>query len=329
MTVTSYCPRFGLAANKKKLPFAAFFSSQFRIATDIDHVSECIPSLFILFTDRSRANLARGFKYVADRLLELGYDVNHRKDGRQRRAGFDYEVALREEYPRHMKVEFAEGCMMHLGGNIRKHAVCEGLSDFMNQEKYPLYFYAHRKIKCISLLPKEKMLSAWRMVKAELIREAPYGSKQKTRNFCQYFDDTYCNEDDSGSTYTISDWCFHRSHNRTQACIESGHFCWHQKAGTHSMCWEFMDWMSQMDAMARIRYDQIKAHGGLTHLKKPEERKKERALDQLWDLLDEETLSVDQFLSAAAVALKMHFAGLDRLLGRFGVEPIDYLKKAD
>ena len=109
----------------------------------------------------------------------------------------------------------------------------------MDQKKHPEYFYAHRKIKCIGLLPIEKMVDAWKMVKAELIATAPHGSKQRTRDFVRYFEDTYVNE--SEAIYTLSDWCFHQSHNRSQTCIEASHFCWHQKVGTHPMIWDFME----------------------------------------------------------------------------------------
>ena len=200
----------------------------------------------------------------------------------------------------------------------------------MKTKIYVLDGRSHRKIKCIGFLPENRMIPAWQAVKAELLELAPYGAKGKTRIFVKYFEDNYCNENDTESVYTISDWSWYRCHYRSQASIESSHFCWHQKAGTHPMVWEYMDWLQKTDALAQIRCEQIQEPGGLTNLKRPNERQKERTLDQLWDRLDAgilgrldaDSLTDEQFLSAVAVAVKMNFAGLDRFLARLNKNPI-------
>ncbi len=313
-------PKFNINANKSTLPFTGLFTVQFRVpALDTDHVAETIPTLFILMKDRNRATFKSAFEFVKKRLVEkYNYKMEKQSDDMKRIIGFDYEVALREEYCSIFEIDECNGCLMHFSSNIYKNMISYGMKDALDYtiEDNREFYHTVQKIKVISLLPPDLQLDGWEIVKEELKDSVPYGFKRKLKKFMKkYFEKWYV----KGEHFELKHWNFYRSTNRTQGSIEASHKVWHQKIGSHPLIWKFVEFLQMEDALAEMRYEQIQAHFGKTRRKRINERKKEDALERLWNCLDDEYLSISEFLACASVAIKMNWKVLKKLVTEYEI----------
>ncbi len=269
--------------------------------------------------NQQRETFTQAFTHVKTRLQDTyNYNMEKCSDDAIRSVSFDYEIALREEYTSILEIDECNGCFMHFSSNIYKNGLSYGLKDALNYEikRNRPFIYAFNKIKCLGLLPEEKQLTGWTLVQDELINTVPYGYKKIVKRFItDYFQLWYV----SGIHFGQKDWLFHRSANRTQACIEVQHRNWHQKIRSHPLLWRFIEFLTRQDALAELRYEQIQAHNGKTRLKRVNERHKEDSLTRLWDMLDagDKILNISQFLSLASVTIKMNWKVLDKLLADY------------
>ncbi len=315
----SITPKFAINNNTKALPWAAFFSAQFRVkASDTDHVSETIPTLYILMKNRNRSTYKAAFEYVVARLAgpAFGYNLQKQNDAEDRVASFDYEKAEREEYSKAFKIDVTGGCFMHVSSNFYINLCAYGMKDALDYKKKTNrpFFQAYRTIKCIGLLPLHKMREGWEICKANLLATVPHGFKTKLKNWIKnYFELWYMNESATAKYFALSDWNFYLSNDRTQGSIEGQHRIWHLKAGSHPLIWQFIEFLQEEDALAQLRYNQIQANNGKTRVKRCDEREKEDQLGRLWYLLEHDQISVAAFLECSSVAINMNWDVLHSL----------------
>ena len=309
-------PTFGIAANKDLVKYVQLFCCHFKTSNiDMFHVHEAIPTLFILMANKSKKLYRSAFKYVVNRLRQLGCNVHNKPNDKKRICAFDYEIHERDEFAEAFAIDIVKGCLMHFSGNVRKNFQVKGFQALFKSKdkKHKRFIFTYTMIRCVSLLPEKSVYDGWEIVKAELMKLCPRGYKQKLNNFILYFENTYMD-----GLFKLSDWNFYRSDDRTQNVIERTHKTWLKKAGHHPLPIPFLNLLREIEALAHIRYLQIQQYGK-TRLKSSDEREKEDHLSRLWDLYDSELISIKEFLTCSSFTLRTNFKALDTLYDKYDI----------
>lgn len=160
----------------------------------------------------------------------------------------------------------------------------------------------------MALLPVDKIPKAWKYLKGEMRRTCT--KEKELENFIDYNENTYINCKD-GKGLKLEDWNFYRDAQRTQNIIERRHKEWLRRIGHHPWILPFLRFLQKVDALTMIRTGQLMKHGK-TRWKDRNEREKEYQLDNLWTLLENDTIDIACFLKWSALAIGKHWEHLDK-----------------
>ena len=311
-------PRFTLSTNKTTIAYSQLFSAQtLYCATDpTQNVNEALPGLFILLDNKHSLTYRKAFKYTVNRIKEAyGYDVTQKRN-LKRKASFDYEIAERQEFCNAFSVDICGGCLFHLSSNFRKQIKKKKLSDAIQYKiedenknkitKFTKLGHIYKQIKCIGLLPIDKMVQGWVYVREQLKINCPDVYNSQLIQYIEYIESNYINADNKKTTFSKQDWNFFRSQQRTQSQIERSHQNWVKKLGHHPPPDKFLRGLQEIDADTHVRCIQI-YNDKITNKKKPQERLKEKHLNKLWNLIELNEIEIKDFLYCTSILMNFHW----------------------
>ncbi len=113
--------------------------------------------------------------------------------------------------------------------------------------------------------------------------------------------------------YKIKQWLIYRLPLRTNNLSEINNFIMALMMGRHPLWWTWYHCLQVLDALAHIRWGQLKRWDRPRKQKESEFIKTE-TLKQLWDKLDERTIQPLMFLELCSKTYKLYFDSVDRIL---------------
>lgn len=253
-----------------------------------------VPAIYCLLSRKSKETYLKLFELIENHsnMFDLVFNPEE--------LSCDFESGLvsciREKFPQTV----VKGCLFHKNQNIFKHIKSNGLGDIYNTNEF--FRTTIRKLNSLPLLPINLIEQAYVDIKDQLNQFRDH--LDEIRSFLNYYEQTWLNQD---ALYPRELWNKYRDHKRTNndpeginnkinSMINQDH------PNIYVLIKTLMD--VQIDYEMQIREID---NGLVLNDKKTKYKEINKKLNNLWNDLDDEKVSVDSFLTKTQYLLSKNY----------------------
>lgn len=263
------------------------------VVVDREHQETSMSCVFALVVSKKKEDYIDVFQCVCDLLDDISVTPQFTTFSRDFERGLG--SAIEATFGKNREITQI-GCLFHFIQACNKNL--NKLFLFTLYRGNKAFYSIVRRLYMCSLLPKTSMTEAAESVLVELEKFELAGWKGKIKKFTKYFRGTWL----SGKMYKLGEWCFNKQKFRTNNTLERWNQEFGKRTGNYPTIFKFIQSIQLEDADSIEKFNSIDQGIGTVRKRRKIRRKKEEAINALWVELDNNNISISNFLTKAASA---------------------------